>query len=498
VNAPDEDQRALLLRVARQAMLDYGLEPEFPRATLAEAEAMTPAALDGDGLVDLRDLLWCSIDNDDSLDLDQLTAVRDGDDRAQDGELTVLVAVADVTVLVAAGSPVDRHAEANTTSVYTPARIFSMLPERLSTGLTSLNPGEDRLAVVAEMTVDPAGAVVRERVFRALVHNSAKLAYRAVGAWLEGRGEAPDGVDAVRGLAAALRLQDEVAQRLRERRHEQGALELETIEPRAQIDGGGVQALVAERQDRAKQLIEDFMIAANGVVARFLEGHRSPVVRRVVRSPERWQRIVDLAAGYGAALPGEPDSAALNAFLVERRGADPVRFPDLSLTIIKLLGRGEYVVSLPRQETEGHFGLAVQEYAHSTAPNRRFPDIITQRLVKAALTASAPPYSYERLAELADHCTEQEDNAQKVERRVRKSAAACYLADRLGEEFEGVVTGASPKGTWVRTFDPPVEGRVVEGEDDLDVGDQVRVRLIEADPERGFIDFACLAQTSPA
>ncbi len=496
MNRLPEDQRALLSRIARQAMLDYGLEPEFPKATLIEADAMTPAALDGDGLVDLRDLLWCSIDNDDSLDLDQLTAARADAAQPAGGETTVLVAIADVTGLVAAGSAVDRHAETNTTSVYTAARLFPMLPERLSNGLTSLNPGGDRAAVVVEMTVDRDGAVTRERVYRALVHNHAKLAYRAVGAWLEGRGEAPDGVTAVRGLAAALRLQDEVAQRLKERRHEQGALELETIEPRARFDGDAVQALVAEPRDRAKDLIEDFMIAANGVVARFLEQRRSPAVRRVVRSPERWQRIVDLAAGYGAALPEEPDSAALNEFLVERRKADPVRFPDLSLTIVKLLGRGEYVVSLPGQETEGHFGLAVQRYSHSTAPNRRFPDVITQRLVKAALAASAPPYPFERLTELADHCTLQEDNAQKVERRVRKSAAACLLVDRLGEEFEGVVTGASPKGTWVRTFEPPVEGRVVEGEEGLDVGDKVLVRLLEADPERGYIDFARL-ESSP-
>jgi len=283
-----------------------------------------------------------------------------------------------------------------------------------------------------------------------------------------------------------------VAQRLRRRRHEHGALELETIEPRARLDDGGVQALVAERQDRAKELIEDLMIAANGVVARFLEARRSPVMRRIVRSPERWERIVDLAAGYGAALPGEPDSAALSTFLVARRKADPLRFPDLSLSIVKLLGRGEYVVSLPGQKTERHFGLAVERYSHSTAPNRRFPDLITQRLVKAALASSAPPYSHERLVELAEHCTEQEDNAQKVERRVRKSAAACFLADRVGDDFDGIVTGASAKGTWARVFEPPVEGRVVEAEEGLDVGDRVRVRLVRADPEHGFIDFARL------
>ncbi len=483
-----EDQRGLLLRVARRAMVDYGLEPDYPKATLAEADAMRPAALGGDGLVDLRELLWCSIDNHDSLDLDQLTAVRPAG--TQGVATTVLVAVADVSALVAPGSPVDRHAETNTTSVYTPARVFAMLPERLSTGLTSLNAGEDRTAMAVEMTVAADGQLEQERIYRALVHNRAKLAYHEVGAWLEGRGEAPDGVAAVRGLAASLRLQDDAAQRLRARRHEHGALELETIEPRARFDGGGIEALVADPQDRAKELIEDLMIAANGCVARFLEARRSPVMRRVVRSPERWERIVDLAAGYGVALPGEPDSAALNAFLQRRRKADPLRFPDLSLAIVKLLGRGEYVVSLPGQKTEGHFGLAVDRYSHSTAPNRRFPDLITQRLVKAALSSAAPPYSHERLAELAEHCTEQEDNAQKVERRVRKSAAACFLADRVGQVFAGVVTGASAKGTWARVFEPPVEGRVVEGEDGLDVGDKVRVRLIDADPERGFIDFA--------
>jgi len=485
-----EDQRALLLRVARRAMVDYGLEPDYPKPALAEADAMRPAPLDGHGLEDLRELVWCSIDNHDSLDLDQLTAVRAP---AAPGEATtVLVAVADVSGLVAAGSAVDRHAETNTTSVYTPARTFAMLPERLSTGLTSLNAGEDRPAMVVEMAVSRDGAIEHERVCRALVHNRAKLVYHEVGAWLEGGGEAPDGVAAVAGLAAALRLQDEVAQRLRQRRHEHGALELETIEPRARLDAGGIQALVAERDDRAKQLIEDLMIAANGVVARFLEARRSPVMRRVVRSPERWQRIVDLAAGHGVALPGEPDSAALNAFLVARRKADPLRFPDLSLSIVKLLGRGEYVVSLPGQKTEGHFGLAVERYSHSTAPNRRFPDLITQRLVKAALAGSTSPYSHERLYELAEHCTCQEDNAQKVERRVRKSAAACFLADRVGDDFAGVVTGAGDKGTWARVFEPPVEGRVVEGQDGLDVGDKVRVRLIEADPERGFIDFVRL------
>jgi VacB/RNase II family 3'-5' exoribonuclease len=492
MSALREEQHELLVRVARQAMIDYGLEPDFPPPAVAEASALAASPPDGDGAADLRGLLWCSIDNDDSLDLDQLTVA----DEAGDGLVRIRVAIADVSASVPPDSAIDGHAGVNTTSVYTPARVFPMLPDRLSTDLTSLNAGEDRLAVVAEVTVDDSGSVVADDVYRALVHSRAKLAYHAVGAWLQGEGELPAAVAAVDGLAGNLRLQDRVAQRLRARRHEQGALDLETIEVRALFDGGAVRGLAAERRDRAKELIEDLMIAANGAVARFLAAARFPVVRRVVHSPQRWQRIVDLAGTFGFVLPAEPDAPALNAFLTERRAADPTRFPDLSLSIIKLLGRGEYAVGLPGQAVDGHFGLAVSQYAHSTAPNRRYPDLITQRLLKAALATSPPPYSNERLAELAEHCTRQEDAAQKVERRTRKSAAACYLAERVGDVFEGVVTGASAKGTWVRTLDPPVEGRLVEGADELDVGDEVHVRLVDADPDRGFIDFALAGSTS--
>lgn len=483
-----EEQRALLLRVARGAMIDYGLEPDFPPPALAEARALGDDQPVPDGAIDLRDLLWCSIDNDDSLDLDQLTVAM----TAGGGRITLLVAVADVSETVRPDSALDQHAGANTTSVYTPGHIFPMLPDRLSTDLTSLNPGEDRPAVVVEMTVEADGSVSAESIVRGLVHNHAKLAYGKVGPWLEGVAEMPEGVADVPGLAENLKLQDAAAQRLRARRQEHGALELETIEVHALFDGSAVSRLTTERKDRARQLIEDLMIGANGTVARFLAAAKSPVMRRVVRSPERWQRIVDLAATLGEALPEEPDAPALNAFLIARRNADPQRFPDLSLSVIKLLGRGEYAVSRPGQKLDGHFGLAVQQYAHSTAPNRRYPDVITQRLVKAALAAERPPYSGERLDELAEHCTKQEDAAQKVERRVRKSAAACYLAGREGQVFDALVTGASPKGTWARSLDPPVEGRVVEGADGLDVGDEVRVRLVEVDPERGFIDFAAL------
>jgi exoribonuclease-2 len=482
-----ESERALLLRVARQAMIDHGLEPDFPPAALAEAGALSDGVPTGDGAVrDLRAMPWCSIDNDDSRDLDQLTVA----DAPTDGCTTIRVAVADVSATVTPRSALDRHARANTTSVYTPPRNFPMLPDRLSTDLTSLNPDVDRLAMVAEIGVGKDGVCGDSQVYRALVHNHAKLAYHAVGTWLQGEGPMPAAVAAAPGLAENLKLQDGVAQLLKTRRHDHGALELETLEVRAEFDGDRVGRLAAETPNRAKDLIEDFMIAANGIIARFLEARQLPVLRRVVRSPERWQRIVALAADLGERLPGEPDAPALNAFLLKRRAADPLRFPDLSLTVIKLMGRGEYMASFPGQSVVGHFGLAVSEYTHSTAPNRRYPDLVTQRLVRAALAGAQVPYGRDELNALAAECTLKEDGAQKVERMVRKAAAACLLSSRIGQQFDGVVTGASVKGTWVRIFDPPVEGRVERGQEGLDVGDRVRVRLVHTNPERGFIDFA--------
>jgi len=484
--ASRESERALLLRVARQAMVEHGLEPDFPPAALTEASTLSGDERFRDGTEsDLRALLWCSIDNDDSRDLDQLTVA----DAPAGGCTTIRVAVADVSASVERDSALDRHARTNTTSVYTPPRNFPMLPDRLSTDLTSLNPDVDRLAVVVEVGVGDDGVCDASKVYRALVHNHAKLAYHAVGAWLQGEGPLPAAVAAVPGLAENLKLQDRVAQRMKAHRHDHGALELETLEVRAEFDGDTVGRLAAETPNRAHNLIEDFMIAANGSIARFLEAHRFPVLRRVVRSPERWQRIVGLAAGFGEELPGEPDAPALNAFLLKRRAADPLRFPDLSLTVIKLLGRGEYVASFPGQPVVGHFGLAVSEYTHSTAPNRRYPDLITQRLVRAAVAEQEVPYGRDELGALAAECTLKEDGAQKVERMVRKAAAACLLSSRIGQQFDGVVTGASPKGTWVRIFDPPVEGRVERGQEGLDVGDKVRVRLVRTNPERGFIDF---------
>ena len=482
-----QGQRALLLRVARQAMIERGLEPEFPVAALAEAQRLAaPAGPYGADVRDLRELVWCSIDNDDSRDLDQLTFAAP----IPGGGTRLMVAVSDVSSSVAQGSALDGHAGTNTTSVYTPPQNFPMLPERLSTDLTSLGQGEDRMAIVVETVVDGMGSGGVSSVYRAVVRNQAKLAYSSVGAWLEGRCAMPAAIGAVAGLSDNLRIQDQAAQRLKAWRHEHGALELETLEVHARFDGDAVSDLVAEERNRAKEIIEDFMIAANGAIARFLVERRFPVMRRVVRSPERWQRIVDIAAHYGDRLPPTPDTRALHEFLVRRRAADPLRFLDLSLSVIKLLGRGEYEASFPGQEVTGHFGLAVSDYTHSTAPNRRYPDLITQRLVKAALAGHEVPYGREPLKSLAAHCTKREDDAQKVERLLRKATGACLLSDRIGREFDGIVTGASPKGTWARIFDPPVEGRVEQGAAGLDVGDRVRVRLIHTDPERGFIDFA--------
>ena len=483
----DGGHRADLKAIARQAMIDRGLLPDFSAAVMAEVGRVAAAAADGDaGVRYLRDRVWASIDNDDSRDLDQLTVAEP----LAGGAVKVLVAIANVDAVVGKGSATDGHARHNTTSVYTAAEIFPMLPERLSTDLTSLGEGEDRLAIVVEMVVDEGGAVAGSDLYRAMVRNRAKLAYNGVAAWLEGAGPAPARLAAVPGVAQQIRLQDRVAQRLRNVRHHRGALGLQTIEARPVFHGDALVDLEVEGHNRAKALIEDFMIAANGVTAAYLEAKGLPSLRRVLRSPERWERIVELAAGFGERLPGEPDAAALEGLLAKRKAADPLRFPDLSLTVVKLMGRGEYVVELSGGTSPGHFGLAVKDYTHSTAPNRRFPDLITQRLLKAALAGRSVPYGNDELQELARHCTEEEDNANKVERQVGKSAAALLLEPRIGERFDAIVTGASDKGTWVRILQPPVEGRLAQRYEGLDVGDRVRVKLISTNVERGYIDFA--------
>jgi VacB/RNase II family 3'-5' exoribonuclease len=490
-NAHGHTTRIDLRTVARRAMAERSLLPDFSKAAVAETAALAAAvpigAPDGSSR-DLRALLWASIDNDDSMDLDQLSVAES----MPDGAVRIFVAIADVDALVKKGSAIDMHARANTTSVYTAAQVFPMLPERLSTDLTSLGEGVDRHAIVVEIVVLPDGSVGGSDVYRAVVRNHAKLAYNAVAAWLDGTAPAPARVLAVAGMDEQLRIQDKVAHQLRNRRFQHGALTLETLEARAVFDDGALSDLVPEGRNRAKDLIEDFMIAANGVTARFLDAHRFPSLRRVLRSPERWEKIVLLAESVGESLPSDPSNEALQGFLLKRREADPGRFADLSLSVVKLLGRGEYVLDLAGAGSGavGHFGLALKDYTHSTAPNRRFPDLVTQRLLKAAIASGKPPYSNEELGALATHCTEQEDNATKVERRVRKSAAALLLSSRIGEHFEAFVTGASPKGTWVRISHPAAEGKLVRDVHGLDVGDRVRVVLVHTDFERGFIDFA--------
>ena len=467
-------------------MLSNGLEPDFPPDALGQLEGIQqPAKESGPSLRDLTGLLWCSIDNDDSRDLDQLTV----GEKLAESRTRIWVAVADVDALVKIQSPLDLHARKNTTSVYTGVRTFPMLPEKLSTDLTSLNDNEERLSIITEMVVDASGQIAESQVYRAKVKNKAKLAYNGIGAWLEGKGPLPPAAAKVPGMDAQLRLQDEAAQKMRTLRHTHGALDFQTLQPRAVTQEGTVIDLQLETQNRAGELIEDFMVAANGVSARYLTAANFPTMRRVVKVPERWDRIVEVAKGLGGRLPAEPDSKALGEFLTVQKKKDPVHFPDLSLTIVKLMGRGEYVLEVPGQAPLGHFGLAVRDYNHSTAPNRRYPDIITQRLLKAALAKQPVPYSLDDLSALASHCTQQENAADKVERQVRKSASAMFMAPRIGDHFDAIVTGANDKGTWVRLIKPPVEGKVVQGSHGLDGGDSIRVKLISVNVEEGFIDF---------
>ena len=407
----------------------------------------------------MRNLLWASIDNDDSRDLDQLTVAE----AMSSDKVKILVAIADVDSFIKKGSAIDEHARHNTTSVYTAAEIFPMLPEKVSTDLTSLNFNEDRLSIVVEMVVGADGSLQESQYLQAWVRNHAKLAYNSVAAWLENKGAIPQAIVAVEGLAENLQLQDRAAQSMKNFRHIHGALSLETIEAKPVFDGDQIRALEIEEKNRAKEIIEDFMIAANGVTARYLSASKFPSIRRVVRIPKRWDRIVEIAAEHKFRLPEMPDSKALEEFLVSEKAADPLRFPDLSLAVIKLLGSGEYIAELPEGDAPGHFGLAVKDYGHSTAPNRRYPDLLTQRLLKAALEGKPTPYSKDELDVLAAHCTEAEDAATKVERQVEKSAAALLLESRIGEQFDSIVTGASEKGTWVRLLNIPVEGKLVDG-----------------------------------
>ena len=483
-----------LAAAARAAAIAEGFEPDFSGAARAEAQQLRdPAARPPEGVRDLRALLWSSIDNADTRDLDQLEVVE----AMPDGAIRLRLAIADVDAAVPRDSAIDAHAATNTTSLYTGAVVFPMLPERLSTDLTSLREGVDRLAVVVELDVAEDGDATTREVYRALVHNRAQLVYEEVAAWLDG-GPPPARIAGDRALADQLRLQDVAAARLRERRQQRGALELETIEARPVVTGGKVTSLALVQKNRARELIEDFMIAANVAVAQFLERQGFASIRRVVHTPERWSRLVSLAARHGGALPTRPDQRALAAFLHARRAAAPDDFAELSLSVVKLLGSGDYVVERPGQGGGGHFGLAVDDYGHATAPNRRFADLVTQRQVKAAIGACDRPYTDAELDAIAQRCTEREDAARKVERRMRKTVGVAVLADRAGDAFDAVVTGATKRGVFVRLLDPPVEGRVTEGEQGLDVGDRVRVRLLRTDASTGHVDFASVVPAPAA
>lgn len=471
--------------VAVEALRGDKFAPELDAAAAAELARLAPPSPPND-VKDLRNLLWSSIDNTESRDLDQIEYAEELPDKG----MRLLVGIADVDVLVAKGSALDRHAMANSTSVYTGVDVFPMLPAEISTGLTSLNEGEDRVVLVVELCLNADGSPRSHSVYRALAANRAKLAYESVGPWLEGRASAPAPVAANPALEAQLWLQDRIASALKAARQAAGALEFDTVEATAVAQNGKVQSITVTRKNRARDLIEDFMIAANIAIAQYLAEQRRSAIRRVVRVPKRWSRIVDIAATYSVTLPAEPNAKALADFLAVRRQADPVRFADLSLSIVKLLGPGEYVVDKPGPaDDQGHFGLAAHDYSHATAPNRRYADLVTQRLVKAAIAGTLAPYTDDELATIAAHCTERENAANHVERIVRKAAAAMLLANRIGDEFDAIVTGVNKDGTYVRLLSPPAEGRVMRGTEGMDVGERVRVKLLSTDPVKGFIDF---------
>ncbi|MBA3957144.1 MAG: RNB domain-containing ribonuclease [Parachlamydiaceae bacterium] len=478
-----------LAEIAKNVMLTRGFLPDFSPQIQKELTAIDQPAFNKN-VIDLRDKLWVSIDNDDSRDLDQITFAEPIDATTN----RVYVAIADVATTVAQQSAIDQHAEHNTTSVYTPAQIFPMLPEKLSTNLTSLNPNEDRLAIVIIFVVDQTGMFSDYSISHAMVHNHAKLAYNATGAWLETNTNPPAVFSSVANLAEQIRLQDKIAQQLKSFRHQHGMLTFDKIETKPVIENGMIVAIKEVQKNHAYELIEYFMITANTVTTRFLKEQDIPILRRIVQTPKRWDRIVEIAKELGGHLPLQPDSKALDAFLSEQRARNPETFSDLSLTIIKLIGKGEYVLQMPTEKPIPHFGLALKDYSHTTAPNRRFPDLITQRILLSRLQNTTLPYTAKELSHLALHCTQKEDDAEKVQRRLIKSAAAMLLSSHVNEFFNGIITGASDKGTWVRLLKPPVEGKVVSGYLGLDVGDRVKVQLVGVDIPNGYIDLKAISR----
>jgi exoribonuclease-2 len=476
--------------LARKALIEEDFAADFPSPVVEAAQALDERRIisdAGSAVKDLRALLWSSIDNASSRDLDQVEYAE----KLPNGDIRLLIGIAEVDEFVPKDSPIDAFAAANTVSIYVGSDVFSMLPERLSTNLTSLLDGFDRLAVVTEIIISQNGEVETADIFRALLRNYAKLSYEEVGEWLDGNREIPESVSEIDGLEAQIRLQREAAKRLREFRKRNGALEFETVEAKPVVENDKITDLKIEKRNSARDIIEHFMVTANVEMAEFLEKRRIVSLRRVVKTPERWNRIVEIARAFGEDLPENPDSFALAEFLARRKTAAPSDFPDLSLSIIKLLGASEYVVQQAGEQTDGHFGLAVSDYTHSTAPNRRYADLIVQRLVKATLAGEDAPYTFEQLSSIAAHCNERESAARKVERRMRKTIAASVMATHLGETFEAIVTGINAGGTFARITNPPVDGRIVKGEEGLQVGEKVLVRLLKTEPERGFIDFAC-------
>jgi exoribonuclease R len=503
-----------LAGAALDEMHAAGFKPEFGKGVDEQVADIREALANRKpepAVEDLRSLGWSSIDNDTSRDLDQIEFAE----RIPEG-IKLRVAIGDVAAAVAKGSPIDKHAQDQTQTIYTAVKNFPMLPFDLSTDMTSLNEDADRFAVMMTFTVGPTGAMSDEKVSRAFVRNRAQLAYSRVGPWLENTasgasmGSAFDlRSDSARSaqpqaeseaqrspalptgwLADQLKLQDEAAQALHKARVENGALEFHRAEADPVVSDGKVVDVQEAIHNRAMDLIEDLMVAANGVMARTLRKGGRSGLQRVVRIPVRWDRIVELAAEHGGALPTSPDSVALNDFLETQRKNDSIHYPDLAVAVIKLMGPGEYMLMRPNDDPTGHFGLAARDYTHSTAPNRRYPDLVTQRILHAMIDNAPAPYSDQELMAIAQHCNDADKALRKIERDMQKRVAAVALAGRIGQTFAGVVTGSSDKGVYVRTFSPPAEGRVMQGGDNLDVGDKVTVRLIHTDPARAFIDFA--------
>jgi exoribonuclease-2 len=477
---------AQIAQRARRVMIENGFEPDFPAAVEIEVQSISGRKPASQGVRDMRDILWSSIDNKTSRDLDQVEFAE----KLENGDIRLLVGIADVDGYVPQNSAIDQHAAKNTVSVYTEAKTFPLLPEELSFGLTSLLEADDRFAVVVELVIKENGDVPGNNVFLALTRNHAKLNYEEVGDWLDDEAAIPEKVHTTPGLEGQIRLQQEAAERLHRFRSERGALEFETIESSAIVTNGQIRGLESVRPNAARKIIENFMVAANVEMAEFLELHGSLSLRRIVKTPERWEGIRKIAAERGESLPEQPDALALSGFLDRQRERDPIHFPDLSLSIVKLIGSGDYVVKVPGVDSDGHFGLAVRDYAHSTAPNRRYSDIVVQRLVKAALNGGSQPYTEDEMRSIAEHCNDQETAARKVERKMRKVVAANVMQRHIGESFNAIVTGVTKSGTYARILRPPVDGRIVRGEAGLDVGEKVNVRLLSADPYSGFIDFA--------